>query len=142
MAALRQRCCQKIKAAYLSSCCNRRTRISQRRNLRHHNLNDRMEYDRSPFKSCYQHIHSIPYYKTHSHCIENNQKIGRPCMIGRPYSILKEDQLFYIIRKFQEVLIETVKIRFKRFISFLNSRKPKLFGIQYWSWTMSPSVTP
>ena len=35
-------------------------------------------------------------------------------MFGRPYSILKEDQLLDIIRKFQEVLIETVKIRFKQ----------------------------
>ena len=35
-------------------------------------------------------------------------------MIGRPYSILKEDQLLDIIRKFQEVLIETVKIRFEQ----------------------------
>ena len=33
---------------------------------------------------------------------------------GRPYSILKEDQLLDIIRKFQEVLIETVKIRFEQ----------------------------
>ena len=35
-------------------------------------------------------------------------------MFGRPYSILKEDQLLDIIRKFQEVLIETVKIRFEQ----------------------------
>ena len=45
-----------------------------------------------------------------------NQKYGRPCISGngRPYSILKEDQLLDIIRKFQEVLIETVKIRFEQ----------------------------
>ena len=35
-------------------------------------------------------------------------------MIGRTYSILKEDLLLYIIGKFQQILIETVKIRFKQ----------------------------
>ena len=35
---------------------------------------------------------------------------------GRPISILKEDQLLDIIRKFQQVMIETVKIRFEKSI--------------------------
>ena len=39
---------------------------------------------------------------------ENN--IPRDC----PYMIRKEDQLLYIIRKFQQILIETVKIRFEQ----------------------------
>ena len=34
-------------------------------------------------------------------------------MFGRPYSILKEDQLLDVIRKFQQILIETVEIRFE-----------------------------
>ena len=35
------------------------------------------------------------------------------CMIGRTYSILKVDLLLYIIGKFQQILIETVEIRFE-----------------------------
>ena len=33
---------------------------------------------------------------------------------SRPISILKEDHLLNIIRKFQQILIETVKIRFEQ----------------------------
>ena len=44
------------------------------------------------------------------------KKMCDRCMIGRTYSILKEDHLLYIIGKFQQILIETVKIRFEQFV--------------------------
>ena len=35
-------------------------------------------------------------------------------MIGRPYSILKEDLLLDVIRKFQKRIAESIEIRFEQ----------------------------